>query len=666
MDSRNYEPQTQPHRWTRSTHRLRRLGSQLFGLTQGLPLFQKELIQQSNRNRTFGIRVILAVILFGTALVYTAKQTNTPLLGTSARLAGHGPHILDGLWGLLLAYIYLYVPASACGAIAGEREKLTLSLLFLTKLGPQQILVEKFLSRVVPMLHVLLLSLPLLSFAHAFGGVNVEMIGVVVWFLFVTTIQVAAVSIACSAYSRKPQQALIMTYLVIFVVSFGPQFADQWITHGRFSTFLSQHFQLERVDARYSAALAANVPKSGVNPTTVGAYLTPTTLSPATFQLAVPAELVVLSTFPLELLRYHLSAAASLGPFSWERLFLSGVPSLLTAFISLVIGQFGVFRELTATRLSELRKLLVRIDSVIWIRGCRQDAARNSNRRNEMDDVPGDNPIAWRESSRNFWGHSRNWIVLLLMLFAPTISIAFFSVINENPSTEVISYMIFALWVISVWLLATHTATLFTAERNQQTLELLLTTPISSEQIVRQKLAGSYRLIWLGAIPIFSFVAFQTWWRSVLASHGATPPRGFSGLEYLVTATACIFVHFRLIAWTSLWMGLRFHSSAKATIAALSFVVGLSVVPIVAIFLPLALFLSVGTFVQFSVTGLLLTQISPAIMIVYIELIDLTRIPHIAYVPVVVHVALYLFATRYIKKQLLENVDMLLGRVRYY
>src|SRR5262249_48509229 len=131
----------------------------------GLPLLAKELIEQSTRKRTYVVRVVYAMLLFTAAwlLFYDVVQ-----VGTTSPLAnlGSGRRMFEVLMKLQFAGIYLVMPAVTCGVIAHEKERNTLALLFLTKLGPWTILLEKLCSRLVPMCGFLLMSLPLLAYAY--------------------------------------------------------------------------------------------------------------------------------------------------------------------------------------------------------------------------------------------------------------------------------------------------------------------------------------------------------------------------------------------------------------------------------------------------------------------------------------------------------------------
>jgi hypothetical protein len=85
-------------------------------------------------------------------------------------LLGQGAKLLDALYAIEFAGICLFVPALASGALAAKKELNTLQPLFLTRLGPSTMLLEKLLSRFVPVATFLPVSLPLLFVAYLMGG----------------------------------------------------------------------------------------------------------------------------------------------------------------------------------------------------------------------------------------------------------------------------------------------------------------------------------------------------------------------------------------------------------------------------------------------------------------------------------------------------------------
>ena len=139
----------------------------------------------------------------------------------SLAMLGRGQDLFNTLVGMQFFAIYAFLPGLACGVLTAEKERDTLAMLLLTKLGPWTILVEKLLSRLMPLLLLMLLSLPLLAVAYSLGGVQPHEIVAAVWVLGLTAVQVGALAVFCSAWFRTTAGAFIATYVIgIGIVSF--------------------------------------------------------------------------------------------------------------------------------------------------------------------------------------------------------------------------------------------------------------------------------------------------------------------------------------------------------------------------------------------------------------------------------------------------------------
>jgi hypothetical protein len=107
-----------------------------------------------------------------------------------------------------------------------------------------------------------------------------------------------------------------------------------------------------------------------------------------------------------------------------------------------------------------------------------------------------------------------------------------------------------------------------TAERSRQTLDALLTAPLAGAEILKQKMAGVRRLIFVLLVPFGSIYAFQMWFR------------GFD-IGYAVGSFGTAFLFLPLIAWTSLWIGLHLQGTMRAVLASMFTVLLVCGLPIV-------------------------------------------------------------------------------------
>lgn len=184
-----------------------------------LPLLVKELNEQSARPRTYVVRFLYAATLFAAGCTLFYGNYVSGGAGETAAL-GRGRLMFERLVTLQLLGIYVLLPAISCGAFTIEKERNSLALLLLTALRPWQILLQKVLGRAIPMITFVLLSFPLMAVAYSFGGVTVDYLWSGTLILVLTCLQVAALSVACSAYFPTTVEAFAASY-VIFLVLFG-------------------------------------------------------------------------------------------------------------------------------------------------------------------------------------------------------------------------------------------------------------------------------------------------------------------------------------------------------------------------------------------------------------------------------------------------------------
>jgi len=182
------------------------------------PLLGKELSEAAQRRRTYVVRFIYTAILFGCGLLILYGQGGVSV-DSETRL-GEGRAMFTRLVALQFAGIYLFLPAMTAGAFAGEKERDTLTLLLLTTMNPWTIVIQKLLSRVIPMLCYVVLSFPLMAVAYSYGGVTTASLYSVMWMLVATVIQVGSLSLMCSAFCRTTVEAFIASFALIAVMSF--------------------------------------------------------------------------------------------------------------------------------------------------------------------------------------------------------------------------------------------------------------------------------------------------------------------------------------------------------------------------------------------------------------------------------------------------------------
>ncbi|MBS0203193.1 MAG: ABC transporter permease subunit [Planctomycetes bacterium] len=503
-------------------------------LVFAFPLLARELTEMSARRRTYILRTVYAVVLYVMAgvLAWSEIQGWT---GVSFQFLGRGRMFFDGLAIMQFCGLYLFLPAMTSGALTIEKERDTLSLLLLTRLGPWSILIGKLFSRLVPMATFLLLSLPLVTVAYSLGGVNEVDILSLAWTLAVTALQVAAFSLACSAWCRTTAGSFLATYLLGALVVLGPALFFWW---GQYDSLGILDFLREYCEQR---GMTGTYPLNREDMLLLlfGPWA-------VLGNENVPFAVIVRRTVPI-----LLSATAFLvfaRAVLWKRAFLKPSNLLLALFRSLDT----VFHRLNQNSLT--RGIVLTSENVT---------------------LPKYDPIRWRETKKRSLGTTRYLIRLLLVLEFPLMFAMLVPHHRGTDSWDAPAYMAaWGLWVVAVLVIAIQSSGLIGSERSRQTLDVLLTTPLWSDAIVREKFAGVWRLIRTLWIPFVTVYLFQLWWFTweAFGSGNQITYGFFRGL--LATA-----IFLPLVAWIGFHFGVWCRSQAQALLLTLTVIVGVCVIP---------------------------------------------------------------------------------------
>lgn len=192
------------------------------------PLFAYDLLRLARRGRSTLLRCAYALLLLGGLYaVYEKHFPSEPLLtrpfavGASvplAELAHFAGTFAVAILALQGVAVVVLTPAYLAGAIAEERERRTLELLFTTHLGDREIVLGKLCSRLTHLAGVLLAGLPVLSLLQLWGGVNLAVLVAGFAVTALTLLSVGSVSILCSVLCRTSLGAVLSSYAIVLVV----------------------------------------------------------------------------------------------------------------------------------------------------------------------------------------------------------------------------------------------------------------------------------------------------------------------------------------------------------------------------------------------------------------------------------------------------------------
>ncbi|MFN0051971.1 MAG: hypothetical protein ACKV0T_07255 [Planctomycetales bacterium] len=589
----------------------------------GLPLLTKELVEQAARKRTYVLRVVYAMLLFVSAFLLFQGVFSTASTSPLA-LLGHGREVYDVILNLQFAGVYLFMPALTCGVITQEKERNSLMLLFLTRLGPWTIVVEKLLSRIVPMLCFLLLSLPLLAFAYSLGGISSAYLWSGVWMLMAATCQAGTVALFCSCWFRTTAGAFVWSYLLLAGAMFSP-----WLVSWVFGGWASQMGRMQPtlngyqfvVLDRFVYESPSQFLLSLFAPVQIGNPLTTTSVVP-TMVRSVP--ILAMSLLGLVLARASVVRRAFVPPRNW-----------LLALLRLVDRMFVRWNDNRLTR------------GIVILK--------------DDGSLPDLEPVAWRETAKRSVGRARYLLRIFIAIESPlVVGCLLVAIIGGGIGSTGVSVMLFLLWGLALLIVSVNAASLVSGERSHQTLDVLIATPLSGRQILLQKFRGVQRLILMLLVPFFTIFLFQSYWRG---SSGYYNVLGFNRFHeqpwglYVACSALTAVIYLPLIAWISFLIGLLVRTQARAIVVSLGVFVCWCVLPVLFVMIPMQVLFGpqLGSHNY-------LAMLSPAVIILFNELNELHHLSPSPWLAVILNFLGYggiLFVVRHIS---LAFADRFLGR----
>ena len=204
---------------------------------------EREIRAAPRSQGLFVARAVYAGTLLGIVatcwLVVTGSQS-VATLGDSSRFAAT---LLRILGPLQLALAMLAAALAAALSVSVEKDRRTLELLFVSRLGDAQLVVGKLVGSLVRVLLLLASAVPVFALVALFGGVTAAQLGRLFAVTVAAALAAASIANAVAFWKDTTFQTLAITAAVLVV----------WLAAG------------EAVAARYGAAAAATVsPARGI------------------------------------------------------------------------------------------------------------------------------------------------------------------------------------------------------------------------------------------------------------------------------------------------------------------------------------------------------------------------------------------------------------------
>jgi ABC-type transport system involved in multi-copper enzyme maturation permease subunit len=200
---------------------LRRDEWQVFG-----PVLRYELVRAARQGRTFSLRclyaAVLLIVLFLVYMQWFGRYGGDPwrFFWDGAKLpidnlAGFASSFSSSFLAAQLLTVYILTPIFAAGAIAGERERGTLDHLLVTHLHDREIVLGKLASRLAHLTLLVLTGLPVLGLMLFMGGVDPNLVLAGFLATLATMASVGSLGVLNSIRFGSTRQAVIHTYVMV-------------------------------------------------------------------------------------------------------------------------------------------------------------------------------------------------------------------------------------------------------------------------------------------------------------------------------------------------------------------------------------------------------------------------------------------------------------------
>jgi ABC-type transport system involved in multi-copper enzyme maturation permease subunit len=181
------------------------------------PVLFYDLVRIARRNRYFLVRVLYAgMLLVMLCWVYFAWTIHDP--AGSAVSANEAAEFASTFFYMFMAVQFLVVtvvtPAYTAGAIAEEKELKTLEFLLATDLRNREIVLSKLVSRLLNLVLLVLTGLPVLAGLQFLGGVDPGLVIAGFAATGLTVASLAGLSIYNSTMTQRARDAIVLTYLM--------------------------------------------------------------------------------------------------------------------------------------------------------------------------------------------------------------------------------------------------------------------------------------------------------------------------------------------------------------------------------------------------------------------------------------------------------------------
>ena len=430
-------------------------GSHFAGINRlfGGPLFHRELATAPRGWRLYLVRTVYVGALFGLAATAWLILFGGQPVRSLADLARFGAAALALIAPVQLALATAFSALLAAAAVAQEKDRKTLDLLLMTRLGNVERVVGKLLASLLIVLMLVLAGLPMLMFLALLGGISYEQIARACGVTAMAAVVAGSLGSTLAFWRDKTFQTLAITALVLAL----------WLLLGE--AVAGGAFGREWLGASCNDWATAISPLRAIMAAV----------------RATPASAAMFAAAPAlgDAVRCYIVFAAA----------LAGLLNLIAVALVRVWNPQQEARPQTQEE--------------------RRDAEAHALAGGEtvgtgrsVHDAPGqarevwDNPILWREICT--WAYGRK-VILVRAAYLLVFAVCAAAMFRQSTAAEAATGSIPAaaqaflpLAVLGLLLVNALAVTSLTNERDAKALDLLLVTDLSPKEIIFGKLGGVF------------------------------------------------------------------------------------------------------------------------------------------------------------------------------
>ena len=186
----------------------------------GLAIGVQGIVGKDVRSRTRGWRPMLVLTIY--LIVLTLGVVG--VLGITVSSWGAiyptlGQVLFAALAGGSVLLVAFIAPGLTAGAVSGERERLTLDLLLVTRASPLGLITGKLAGAMLWVLYLIVASLPALGVVYLFGGVPLSMVGAALVVTLSTALGYSALGLVLSAVVQRTAIATVVAYGMVLITT---------------------------------------------------------------------------------------------------------------------------------------------------------------------------------------------------------------------------------------------------------------------------------------------------------------------------------------------------------------------------------------------------------------------------------------------------------------